>query len=162
MENLKKQEFEQTCQVFITALHKYFDRVRLFSSLINEQSETGIPYVKERDTLILKEYTGVIGISGNRKGFVYISANGDLFSDLLKFLVKREKASEEHILDMAGEISNVVSGNVREAYGKEFMITVPLVFKGKPEDLKFPEDVPVFVIPFKWNGYEADMVIALE
>ena len=162
MEDLRKKDFEETCQLFIGALHKYFNRVRLYSNLIREESETGVPYMKDKDSLVLKQFTGVIGISGNRKGFVYISADEKLYKDLLYYLVKREDPSEAHIMDMAGEISNVVSGNVRETYGKDFMITVPMVFKGKPEELQFPEDVPVFVIPFNWNNHSADLVVALE
>lgn len=162
MEVSKQKDFEVTCQQFIDAIHKYFDRVFELSNGKMGNSETGVPYVKDKDTIQLKEFTGMIGISGNRKGFVYISGDAKLFSDLLKAIVKKDNPTEAHLLDMAGEISNVVSGNVRQTFGHDFMITVPLVFKGKPESIRFPENVPVFVIPFTWNNNEADLVIGLE
>lgn len=158
----KQAEFETTCQQFVAAIHKYFNHLEPLTKQKLVKPETGIPYVKDRETIVLKEYTGMIGISGNRRGFVYISGDASLYKDLIKIFVRRDDVTNDHLLDMAGEVCNVVSGNVRESFGNDFMITVPLVFQGKPDNIKFPEDVPVFVIPVSWNGHEADVVIGLE
>jgi chemotaxis protein CheX len=43
------------------------------------------------------------------------------------------------------------------------MISVPKVFKGIPEELQFSEEeLSIYVIPLKWNGHEAFVVIGLE
>ncbi len=162
MKTVNKEEFEATCQLFISAVHKYFSHLQKITQETIPPSETGVPYVKDKETVALKDCTGMIGISGNRKGFVYISGDKDMYKDLIKIFVRRDDPTNDHILDMAGELSNVVSGNVRESYGNDFMISVPLVFEGKASNVKFPDDVPVFVIPISWKNHEAFLVIGLE
>ncbi|MEQ6168816.1 chemotaxis protein CheX [Ekhidna sp.] len=121
-----------------------------------------VPYLKESEGLVLKDFTGMIGISGSRQGFVYISANKEMFADLINMFIGIEDPSEEDILDMAGEISNVVAGNVRANLGANFMISVPTVFEGMPEELHIPENVSMYVIPIKWNNHEAFVVLGLD
>lgn len=151
-----REEFEATCSLFINSVENYFKH------LTDINSELHVPYIKDSEGLVLKEVTGMIGISGSRKGFVYISANRDMFIDLINIFVGIEEPEDEDILDMAGEISNVVAGNVRANLGANFMISVPTVFQGVPEGLKFSKDISIYVIPIKWNGHEAFVVIGLE
>lgn len=162
MKTVNKEEFEATCQLFIAAVHRYFEHLSLVTKKPVEKSETGVPYVKDKDSVVLKDFTGMIGISGNRKGFVYISGDQNLYQDLISIFLLNDQPNKDQIADMAGEVSNVISGNVRESYGNDFMISVPIVFQGKPENIKFPDDVPVFVIPISWKSHEAFVVIGLE
>lgn len=152
----RKEEFEATCNLFINSVNNYFKH------LTEIDSDVKVPYLKESDGLLLKDFTGMIAISGSRKGFVYISADRDMFADLIGLFIGFDDPSEEDILDMAGEISNVVAGNVRANLGANFMISVPVVFKGMPTDLAIPDDLSVYVIPIKWNGHEAFVVLGLE
>lgn len=152
----KQLEFEKTVNVFINSVEKYFN------TLTKYQVKTYPPYLKNPDELLLKECTGMIGISGSKMGLVYISGGLNLFKDLIVQYVKLESPTTGDMLDMAGELSNVVAGNVRESYGREFMISIPVVFQGMPKKLKFPSDVPIYVIPFNWNGHEAYMVIGMK
>ena len=152
----RKEEFEATCNMFINSVSNYFKH------LTEIDSDTKVPYLKESEGLELKDYTGMIGISGSRKGFVYISANKEMFANLISLFIGIEDPSTEDILDMAGEISNVVAGNVRANLGANFMISVPTVFEGMPEGLSIPDNVSMYVIPIKWNGHEAFVVLGLE
>jgi len=152
----KKEEFEATCKLFIDSVSNYF------KVLTEINSEMGIPFLKNAEEIKLKDYTGMIGISGNRKGFVYISADKTMFEDLINIFIGIENPSNADILDMAGEISNVVAGNVRANLGANFMISVPIVFRGKPDELQFPKNVSIYVIPLKWNKHEAFVVVGLE
>lgn len=151
-----KEEFEATCQLFINSVENYFKH------LTDIDSEISVPYLKDTENLVLKEITGMIGISGNRKGFVYISGDRPLYNDLINIFIGIDDPSDEDVLDMAGEISNVVAGNVRANLGANFMISVPVVFEGMPKQLKIPQDVTVYIIPIKWNGHEAFVVIGLQ
>lgn len=151
-----KAEFEATCSLFINSVNNYFRH------LTEIDSELNVPYLKQSEGLMLKDYTGMIGISGNRKGFVYISANRTMYEDLIKIFIGIDNPSDEDILDMAGEISNVVAGNVRANLGANFMISVPVVFQGMPSQLRIPEDVSIYVIPINWNSHEAFVVIGLQ
>ncbi len=150
----KLQEIEGTCQFFIDSTKHYFSHITKVDATI------GIPYLKKSGNLELKEYTGMIGVSGNHKGFVYISAAEDMFAELW-LLSTGTSPSNDDILDMAGEVSNVIAGNVREQLGKDFMVSIPMVFKGKPDKLKLPEDIPIYVIPFKWKNHEGFVVVGV-
>jgi len=152
----RKEEFEATCKLFIDSVGNYF------KVLTEVNSEMGIPYLKEPDEIVLKDFTGMIGISGSKKGFVYISADKKMFEDLINIFLGIDDPSNADILDMAGEISNVVAGNVRANLGANFMISVPIVFKGKPEELQFPKNVSIYVIPLKWKKHKAFVVVGLE
>lgn len=147
---------ELICQVFIDTVNNYF------YELTNEASETGLPFLKDRNQDILDDYTGMIGISGSRKGFVYVTGAQNMFSDLVKIILQIPSVEQDQVVDMAGEVANTVSGNVRKVFGSEFMISVPAIIEGKPKDLKLPQDIPVFVIPIKWRAYKANIVIGLE
>ena len=152
----RKEEFEATCNMFINSVSNYFKH------LTEIDSDMKVPYLKESEGLVLKDFTGMIGISGSRKGFVYISANREMFADLINMFIGIEDPSEEDILDMAGEISNVVAGNVRANLGANFMISVPTVFEGMPKELNIPENVSMYVIPINWNNHEAFVVLGLD
>ena len=152
----RKEEFEATCNLFINSVSNYFKH------LTEIDSDMKVPYLKESEGLVLKDFTGMIGISGSRKGFVYISANREMFADLINMFIGIEDPSEEDILDMAGEISNVVAGNVRANLGANFMISVPTVFEGMPDELNIPDNVSMYVIPIKWNNHEAFVVLGLD
>ena len=152
----RKEDFEATCNLFINSVNNYFKHLTEIDAVVN------VPYLKESEGLLLKDFTGMIAISGSRKGFVCISADRHMFVDLIGLFIGFDDPSEEDILDMAGEISNVVAGNVRANLGANFLISVPIIFSGMPEELGIPEDVSIYVIPIKWNGHEAFVVLGLE
>lgn len=152
----KQIEFEKAVNVFIGSIERYFNK------LTDTPIKTYPPFIKDPDDLVLKECTGMIGISGSKMGLVYISGGINLYKDLILQYVGLEDPTTSDMLDMAGELSNVVAGNVRESYGRDFMISIPIVFQGRPDQLKFPSEVPIYVIPFEWDGHEAYMVIGLK
>ncbi|XOV91676.1 MAG: chemotaxis protein CheX [Bacteroidota bacterium] len=151
----RKDEFESTCKLFIDSVTNYF------SVLTEQSSEISVPYLKDIEKLELKQFTGMIGVSGNRKGYVYFSADRELFEELINIFVGIDDPEIEDVMDMAGEISNVIAGNIRANLGTNFIISVPLVFEGRPDDLKFPDDTFVYVIPITWNGHNAYVVVGL-
>ncbi len=150
------EEFEATCNLFINSVENYF------KLLTDVSSKTEVPYIKNAKDLELKDITGMIGITGTRKGFVYITAYQAMFTDLINIFIGIDDPSLEDILDMAGEIANVVAGNVRANLGANFMISVPVVFEGMPNQLKFSDGMSIYVIPINWKGHEANVVIGLE
>jgi chemotaxis protein CheX len=149
-----KQEKELICQVFIDSVNNYFEETT------SERSSTGLPYIKD-EKLVLEDFTGMIGISGNRKGFVYISGSRELFSDIVKCILNTDLPSDAQVMDMAGEVANTVSGNARKAFGSDFMISVPAIIEGKPINFKLPA-VPVYVIPIKWREHKSFVVIGIQ
>jgi chemotaxis protein CheX len=143
-------------------LHFFIDStVNYFQEITNEQAESGIPYIKEEQPIIL-EYTGIIGISGKKKGSVYITATAAMLSDLAKIILVLERVEKEDIMDLVGEIANTISGNVREAYGSDFLISVPVIIEGKKREIALPGNVPTFVIPLMWRHHKLYLVVCLE
>jgi chemotaxis protein CheX len=145
-----------------TDLHFFIDStINYFDEVTNEKAVTGIPYIKDDEPVVL-EYTGIIGISGKRKGSIYITTSEVMLQELAKLILGHSQIGADDIKDLVGEIANTISGNVRQAYGSDFMISVPVVIEGKAKDIKLPEDIKSFVIPLTWHNHKSYLVVCLE
>jgi chemotaxis protein CheX len=134
-----------------TDLHFFIDStVNYFEEVTNEKATAGIPYIKDNEPVVL-EYTGIIGISGKRKGSIYVTTSENMLSTIAKVILGLKEVGKEDIKDLVGEIANTISGNVRQAYGSDFMISVPVVVEGKAKDIKLPDNIQSFVIPITWK-----------
>ncbi|MHA2028958.1 MAG: chemotaxis protein CheX [Candidatus Kariarchaeaceae archaeon] len=145
-----------------TDLHFFIDStVNYFEEVTNEKATAGIPYIKDDEPVVL-EYTGIIGISGKRKGSIYVTSSETMLSSIAKVILGLEDIGKEDIKDLVGEIANTISGNVRQAYGSDFMISVPVVVEGKAKDIKLPDNIQSFVIPITWKDFKSFLVVCLE
>ena len=145
-----------------TDLHFFIDStVNYFEEVTNEKATAGIPYIKDDEPVVL-EYTGIIGISGKRKGSIYVTTSENMLSTIAKAILGLEEVGKEDIKDLVGEIANTISGNVRQAYGSDFMISVPVVVEGKAKDIKLPDNIQSFVIPITWKDFKSFLVVCLE
>jgi chemotaxis protein CheX len=142
---------------------KYFIDVVVgyFREISGEPSEMGIPFIKEKDAALL-DYTGLIGISGAKKGAIYLTATRAMLSDITTILLGEENPGEALVVDMAGEIANTIAGNVRENFGSSFMISVPIILRGCPDDVIIRMIPPIFIIPIKWRSHSAFLAVGLE
>jgi chemotaxis protein CheX len=138
---------EKDLQVFIDGTMHYFKQV------CEESAIVGTPYLLDTKDKICYDYTGIIGISGRRKGCVYFTAPSIMLTHLLIAM---------GYCDIVGEVANTISGNARQSFGREFMISVPIVIGGEPEQIKLPKDILAFVIPINWRQNDAALVISLE
>jgi chemotaxis protein CheX len=145
-----------------TDLHFFIDStVNYFNEVTNEKATAGIPFIKDEDPVVL-EYTGIIGISGKRKGSVYVTASDEMLRSIAKLILGQDSIEKSDIKDLVGEIANTISGNVRQAYGSSFMISVPVVIEGKAKDIKMPDNIQSFVIPITWKDFKLFLVVCLE
>ena len=145
-----------------TDLHFFIDStVNYFNEVTNEKATAGIPFIKDEDPVVL-EYTGIIGISGKRKGSVYVTASDEMLRSIAKLILGQDVIEKSDIKDLVGEIANTISGNVRQAYGSSFMISVPVVIEGKAKDIKLPDNIQSFVIPITWQEFKSFLVVCLE
>jgi len=145
-----------------TDLHFFIDStVNYFEEITGEQAITGIPYLKGREPVVL-DYSGIIGISGKRKGCIYITTTKEMLKNIAAIILDDNEATVETVKDLTGEIANTISGNVREAYGSSFMISVPVVIEGRAKDIRLPEEVQAFVIPITWKEFKSYLVVCLE
>jgi len=135
--------------------------IHYFGQVTDEQATMGLPYIK-KDEAVVMDYTGLIGISGPRKGAIYLTAGRGLLAKLTQLILDMDEADDETLLDMAGELTNTIAGNVRKSFGSDFMISVPMLIKGKPEDILLKLKPPVFVVPINWKREKAHLVVGLE
>jgi len=143
---------EHDLQVFIDGVLHYFTQIS------NETAEVRIPYLI-KDDLIMDEYTGMIDISGNRKGMIYFSAPRAMLRHILLSLGENGN-DDELYSDLIGEIANIISGNARRKLGSDFNISVPKVIRD--EIIHFMDmKVHQFAIPIRWKYYTSSLVIRL-
>jgi len=146
---------ETELKFFIDVVTSYFGQVT------GEPAAMGIPYVKKAEPVVL-DYTGLIGISGPRKGGLYFTTGAKLLGELTKVILDAEDADDETLLDMVGELTNTIAGNVRKSFGSDFLISVPMLIKGKPQDILMRLEPPVFVIPLNWRHEKAFLAVGME
>lgn len=146
---------EHQFQVFIDSAVRYFDHMP------NVDVKIGAPYLVENSDPLAFDVTGLIAISGPVRGAVYFSAPRILLKHLLMTLGEGD-LSNDNLIDMAGELANTISGNARAEFGKEFMISVPVMIEGVPNMIHLPPHLRSYVIPVYWKAYSAAIVICVE
>jgi chemotaxis protein CheX len=146
---------EQELKAIIKIVTDYFESV---SGL---PAKMGMPYIKGGNDRTL-DYTGLIGISGSRRGGVYYTAGKELLREFGKYILDEEVSDDETLTDLAGEMTNTIAGNMRETFGSTFLISVPMVMKGMVEDISMKLKPPVFIIPIEWKDHFSQLVVGLE
>lgn len=146
---------EQALKVFIDGVINYFHHTS------DKDVKVGTPYLIENTKPTAFDFTGIIGVSGPYKGTVYFTAPRILLTHLL-FSIGENDTSLENIMDIVGEVANTISGNARTQFGKEFMISVPVMIEGAPCGIHLPDNLRSYVIPIYWKAYSAAVVICLE
>lgn len=132
-----------------------------FTSITGISAQMGVPFIKD-DKTDVSDFTGVIGISGNRKGGIYFTAPRNLLKEFGKYILEGEELEDEELYDLVGEMTNTISGNMREYFGTSFLISVPIILKGKIENIQMKLIPPVFIIPIEWQGYSCHLAVGLE
>jgi chemotaxis protein CheX len=146
---------EDDLKVFVKGTEYFFLQVT------STRAEVSTPFIKEPKDRVIDDFSAVIGISGSQRGCVYYSAPREMIRELVTHYGETE-ASDDLYADCVGEIANTISGNAREYLGPGFMISVPVVFRGRAEDVRFPHDAPAFVIPILWNGHRSSLILCLK
>jgi chemotaxis protein CheX len=145
---------ESEIRTFIEGTTNYFD------ATAQQSASVGSPYLVTDGNPGSYEYTGVIGISGARKGMVYFTAPRGMLTVLLMRMQETD-TSDENIRDLVGEVANTISGNARRDFGKNFLISVPVVIAHGDEKVTAPH-ARSFVIPINWRTHSAKLVVCLE
>ena len=145
---------EAEIRTFINGATHYFD------TAAQQHASVGSPYLVTNGKPGAYDYTGIIGISGARRGIVYFTAPRGMLTVLLMRMQETD-TSEENIKDLIGEVANTISGNARKDFGKSFVISVPTVLARDAESIATPH-ARSFVIPINWRSHSAKLVVCLE
>ncbi len=146
---------ETELKFFIEVVTDYFEQVT------GESAVMGIPYIKSDEPAVLS-FTGLIGISGPRKGAIYFTAESGLLTTLTQEILDLADPDDDSLLDMVGELTNTIAGNVRKSFGSDFLISVPMLIKGRPTDILMRLKPPVFIVPILWRKDKAFLAVGLE
>lgn len=146
---------ENELKAFIKVITDYFE------SISGVPASMGMPFIKSDNSEIF-DYTGVIGISGSRRGGVYFTAGEGLLRDFARAILGEEEITDEFLFDLVGEMTNTIAGNMRETFGTAFLISVPIVVRGRIDTINMRLKPPVFVIPIEWQGHRSCLAIGLE
>ncbi len=145
---------ETDLQKFIEIAVNYFDGFGVGPAAVSP------PHLKT-DRNSISDFTGVIGISGSHRGAVYFTATEPLLRTALRALGE-EHPTANLCADLVGEIANTIAANSRSHFGSSFMISVPVVLRGRPDEIRLPQDLRTFIIPIHWSGASAHLLICLE
>ena len=131
-----------------------------FETTVQQAVSIGSPYLVTDGKAETYEYTGVIGISGARKGIVYFTARRAMLTVMLMSMHETD-SSEDMLKDVVGEVANTISGNARRDFGKNFIISVPTVIANEPDKVEAPHP-RLYVIPINWRTHSAKLVVCLD
>ncbi len=146
---------ELELKAFIKIVTEYFENITGVSA------KMGLPFIKDENTSVF-DFTGIIGISGARKGAIYFTAPKELLQEFGKYILEGEELDDDELHDLVGEMTNTISGNMREFFGTTFLISVPIILKGKIENIQMKLHPPVFIIPIEWQYNHCHLAIGLE
>ena len=146
---------EKDIEVFIDGIKHYFPTSTEIDIVVAP------PYLISADEITVNDYTGIIGISGERKGFVLVTAPADMLRYLVLSLGEKT-ATPALVHDVVGEVANTISGNARRSFGSGFMISVPLIVQGQPNRIGAAKDTNGYVIPSRWNTFSFQLVVSLQ
>lgn len=117
------------------------------------------PYLQFGEPTLL-DYASLVRIKGAYEGCLYLTSPTSMLHSLLQLHGEAE-VSRRTLQDMCRELSNVLSGNASQAFGENWQISVPVSLgPGDFNGLKLPPSA--FVMPIRWRGSTALLVIGLE
>lgn len=144
---------EQNLNVFIDSTVNYFNHTNTVPAKV------GSPFLVKSAEEIRGDYTGIIAISGAYNGVCYFIAPTALLRHLMMSLGEYD-VSEHMLLDTVGEVANTLSGNARRELGNNFIISVPKVIKGIPQE-DVEQESRMYAIPISWKSYRATLGVNL-
>ena len=138
---------------FVVANCRFFEKVAPDQLVLRNAS-------LDLSTPVFLDYTGLIEITGQHRGNVYLTMPRDMVVSLTRAMGE-EETSDETLRDAVGEIASMISSNAREHFGPRLGISVPRSLIG--EESAGLHLAPMrFVLPMGLRDEEAFLVIALE
>lgn len=143
-------------EVFSESVAAYFEMTT------HDKAQVRSAYLLDSgEPVIWNEYNGVINISGAFQGSICFSSPRGLLTQVL-LRIGESNYSDAFHRDVVGEIANTMSGRARKHFGENMEISPPRAFPGKTENIARTAKSSPYVIPFKWHGYEAHLVVNMD
>ncbi|MCG8685325.1 MAG: chemotaxis protein CheX [Desulfobacterales bacterium] len=123
----------------------------VFSTFAGIDSNPGAPSVRTKP-LTDKDINGFIGLNGHGiSGYFIINFSTSFLVQILSSIFDHPEASTEELHDLAGELTNMITGSAKAELSKKgffFDVAVPKISHTNP---RIPDDLkrnPIIVVPF--------------
>jgi len=143
---------ETEVNVFKNGITIYFEQSLKKTPII----ET--PFIKKK-ALIL-DYTALIGLSGIRKGSMFVTVSKGLIVHITKETLKTDELSDELLVEMLCELTNNLAGFVQKI-DESISISIPNFIKN-PDDIDFNIKTEAYVIPFNLESNAGAVIVGLD
>jgi CheY-specific phosphatase CheX len=90
--------------------------------------------VEKRVTPVDSDITGIVGVAGDRVGYILVTTNSQTARSIARELLMEEEADDECIRDAVGELANNIAGCLKSEYHEEYggvALGLPLVVSGR-------------------------------
>jgi len=123
------------------------------------------PFIK-KNTIATGDISSIIGLSGETKGTISVSFESKCILSIVSNMFGEEiKELNEEVMDAAGEIANMISGQARqelEAAGKVLYAAIPTVISGKSHTISHMTSAPIMAVPFNTEFGEFTIEVCFE
>lgn len=126
--------FEQIVDVLMSATRETFLNYMGIELITGE--------VEKRVTPVDSDITGIVGVAGDRVGYIMVTTNSHTARFIAKELLMEEEADDECIRDAVGELTNNIAGCLKSVYHEQYggvALGLPLVVSGR---LRMMGDTP--------------------
>ncbi len=122
---------------------------------------------KKANEVAQGDVTGLLGMTGPQtKGSFSITFDEALALEIMsRMLGERPSKIDAEVIDMVGEITNMVAGGAKNALGEkgyDFGMASPVVVSGKDHTVTHRVDGPKLILPFKTDVGKAHIEICFE
>lgn len=97
------------------------------------------------------DISGIISLNGSIRATVVVSFDQDLvFSAAEKFLGERPDSLNSDVVDLVGELANMIGGNAKERLSmREVVLGLPTVVAGTGHFIAYNSHMAITMIPFE-------------
>jgi chemotaxis protein CheX len=139
--------------------------VNVLATMASTKATHGRAFLKT-DNKAMGDVTGIIGLAGEKtKGSLAISfSEGAILHITSRMLGETMKKLDDTVIDMVGEITNMVSGGAKKELAKQgykFEMAIPTMVTGKGHQITHKSSGPIVVVPFKIGSGEFFVEVCL-
>ncbi|GHV41668.1 hypothetical protein AGMMS49546_18070 [Spirochaetia bacterium] len=124
----------------------------VFKNLGKVDIEAGRPYISDKDAITEWDISAIIGLAGETQGAVVISMKKGLALRVVEqFSGELHTELNDDVVDVIGEIVNVIAGNAKQRLENDFalIISLPTIVRGDSFSLSWNGAHPrIICIPF--------------
>ena len=139
--------------------------LKVLETMAFVKAKAGKPFLK-KDNTARGDVSGIIGFTGEANGTVSVSFDESCILRIVSSMFGEGIAEmNSEIIDAAGEITNMISGQARqklEEAGRIFHGSIPTVVTGKNHKLISMTKGPKIAIPFKTDAGIFTVEVCLE